>query len=238
MTDLPTTLQSLLELQRIDRQIQRAKRAQAALDTGETAEAAVIVARDLYTAKNDAFHKASGDLKDTELQLAALETKLKTYQQRLYQGGITNARELANIEKEIGALGRQRSDLDGKILELMDEVERKNTETKVAEGAWNAADNNCQCVVEEFRAHYEKLSQELQDLSRQRAESLKVIEDAALLKRYDELRAKAGGIAIVQILQQNCGGCNMTLPTAQIKHVRDGDAGIQYCENCGRMLAR
>src|SRR5580704_4815137 len=119
MTDLPTTLKSLLELQQIDRQIQRAKKAQSTLDTGETARAAATQARDLYNAKNTAYHRASGDLKDTELKLAALETKLKTYQQKLYQGGITNAKELSNIEKEIHALGRQRSDLDGKILELM-----------------------------------------------------------------------------------------------------------------------
>ncbi len=78
--------------------------------------------------KRTALHKVSGDLKDTELKLEGVETKRKNYQQKLYQGTVTNAKELANIEKEIEALGRQRSDLDGKVLELMEQVEQAQAE--------------------------------------------------------------------------------------------------------------
>jgi predicted nucleic acid-binding Zn-ribbon protein len=108
MAYLHATLNALLDLQNIDRQIQRAKRAQAGLDNGSNAEAAANSARSLYETKNSGYHKAMGELKDCELKLAALEQKLKSYQQKLYQGTVTNAKELANIEKEIAALGRQR----------------------------------------------------------------------------------------------------------------------------------
>ncbi len=83
--------------------------------------------------KRAALHKLSGDLKDSELKLDGIETKRKNYQQKLYQGTVTNAKELSNIEREIEALGRQRSDLDSKVLELMEQVEQAQAADAVAE---------------------------------------------------------------------------------------------------------
>src|ERR687886_568955 len=104
-TPLQDTLRALAALQQIDTQIQRARRAQAARQAANTAR--------------DTLHRLTAEQKDNELKEEAIETKRKNYQQRLYQGSVTNPKELSNIEREIEALGRQRSDLDGRILELM-----------------------------------------------------------------------------------------------------------------------
>lgn len=233
---LHSTLTALLNLQQIDRQLQRAKRAQAGLDNGSAAETAATTARNNYEAKNAGLHRASGDLKDCELKLAALEQKLKLYEQKLYQGTITNAKELANIEKEIAALGRQRSDLDGKILELMDEVDQKKREAESALNESKAATTALDCAREQFTCDYDRYKQEIESLGKERAQAQALVNDPQILKRYDEIRAKSGGVGVVQIANQNCGGCNMTLPTAQIKQVKDGEE-LQICENCGRILA-
>jgi hypothetical protein len=236
MASLRDTLTALLNLQQVDRQIQRAKKAQAGLDNGSTAAAESTAARSAYEAKNDGYHRASGELKDCELKLATLEQKLKVYEQKLYQGTVTNPKELANIEKEIAALGRQRSDLDGRILELMDEVDQKKTDAELAHAEANAKDAGRQAAVEQFRAEYDRYNQEIESLMRERADAQALVNDPPLLKRYDEIRAKSGGVGIVQITNQNCGGCNMTLPTAQIKAVKDAEE-VQTCENCRRILA-
>lgn len=236
MAGLRETLNALLELQEIDRRIQKDKRAQASLDNGSNAESAAKSARGTCDARTDGHHKAAGELKDCELKLAGLEQKLKTYEQKLYQGTVTNAKELANIEKEIAALGRQRGDLDGRILELMDEVDEKQRGAQIARAEADAADVAHKATLEKYRAEYEQLGAEIVELTKQRADAVKQVENAALLKRYDDIRAKAGGVAIAKVNNLNCGGCNMTLPTAQIKHVKDY-ADIEVCENCGRLLA-
>ncbi len=61
------------------------------------------------------------------------------------------------------------------------------------------------------------------------------MEDKALLKRYDDIRAKAGGVGIAKIEGSACGGCHMTLPATLIKAVKEM-AQPQTCENCGRLL--
>ncbi|MDQ2798679.1 MAG: C4-type zinc ribbon domain-containing protein [Armatimonadota bacterium] len=234
---LPETLQQLLALQQIDTQIQRAKRQQAALDTGAEAgvqaEAAQAAARQALAAA----HKAAGELKDNELKLSGIEAKRKQYQQKLYQGSVTNARELGNIEREIEALGRQRSDLDGRILELMEEAENLQEKADRAEAEARRAETHHMDTVTAFRARHEALALELSELQPHRAAATGAVADAALLKRYETIRAKAGGVGIARVEGNDCGSCHMTLPSSIVKAVRES-SDVQSCENCGRLLTR
>lgn len=235
MPAVAETLKALYALQTIDSQIQKAKRAQAALDNGTAATAAAEAAHAEEQQKRSTHHRLAGDLKDSELKSAAIETKRKNYQQKLYQGTVTNPKELANIEKEIEALGRQQSDLDGRILELMEETEQAQAALALAEEQARQADGHRAGVLASFRSRREALDLDLTDLARQRQEAESAVEDKAALKRYESIRAKPGGIGIARIEGSTCGGCHMTLPNALIKTVKEGSQ-IQTCENCGRML--
>ena len=104
MPTVPETLKALYALQLVDTQVQRAKRAQAALDNGTAAATAAASAHAEAQARRGEWQKLAGNLKDTELKSAAVETKRKNYQGKLYQGTVTNPKELGNIEKEIEAL--------------------------------------------------------------------------------------------------------------------------------------
>ncbi len=229
------TLHALLALQQVDTQIQRATRARSALDNGTQAAADAAAARASAQGKRDSFHHLSGDLKDSELKLSALEAKRKSYEQKLYQGAVTNAKELASIEREIGALGRQRSDLDGRILELMEQVEQAQADLTVAEAQAASAEAHHQATVGAFQAKHERLTLELADATRARTDAAASVTDKALLARYDQLRAKNSGVGIARIDNATCGGCHMTLPSGLIRAVKETD-DVQTCDNCGRLL--
>jgi predicted nucleic acid-binding Zn-ribbon protein len=234
-TPLQDQLHALYALQQIDTQVQKAKRAQATLDNGAQAAQQAQAARDSEAAKRAALHRLSADLKDSELKLSGIETKRKNYQQKLYQGTVTNSRELSNIEREIEALGRQRSDLDDRILELMEQVEQAQAELKVAEEQSHAADSHHADIVARFQSRHEALNLEITEAMRRRAAAVSAVEDKALLKRYEDLRPRHSGLAVVKIEGNDCAGCHMTLPTGVIKSVKEGQQ-IEACENCGRLL--
>ena len=234
---LRETLEALLALQQIDTQIQRARRSQAALDNGADAQEKSVAARAHAQALTQEHHKAAADLKDTELKLSALETKLKTNHQRMYQGSITNAKELANLEKEIDALGRQRSDLDSRVLELMDEVEAKKTAAALAEAEAAQAEGHHSSIVAHSRSRYEALTLELTALTAQRTAAANQVEDKAMLKRYDEIRARGAGVGIARVVDRTCGGCHMQLGSQAIALAQGGDE-LAICENCGRILTK
>jgi predicted nucleic acid-binding Zn-ribbon protein len=235
-TPLQEQLSALLTLQQIDTQIYRARKSQAALDTGAQEKQNEQVARADALSRRNALHKSHADLKDSELKLAGIEAKRKTYQQRLYQGTITNARELANIERENEALGRQRSDLDGKILTLMEETEQAQAALSAAEEQARAAEAQLADTVSAFQSRSESLEQEISEATRRRAQAVSAVTDQSLLKRYENIRAKSGVLGIVRIEGMDCGGCHMTLPASVTKSVKEGQQA-ETCENCGRLLS-
>jgi len=235
MPSVRDTLTALYAVQEIDTLIIRAKRSQAGLDNGTEASAAAEAANAASKQKRDALHKLAGDLKDSELKLETVETKRKSYRQKLYQGTVTNARELANIEKEIDALGRQQSDLDGRILALMEEVEQAQAASSVAEAQAHTAEGHRTEVLAAYRSRHDALALELTSLGQQREAAAARAEDAAALKRYDAIRGKSAGVGIAKIEGDTCGGCRMKLSSTLIKTVKEL-AQIQTCENCGRLL--
>ncbi len=235
MPSVRDTLTALYAVQEIDTLIVRARRSQAGLDNGTEASAAAEAANAASKQKRDALHKLAGDLKDSELKLETVETKRKSYRQKLYQGTVTNARELANIEKEIDALGRQQSDLDGRILALMEEVEQAQAASSVAEAQAHTAEGHRTEVLAAYRSRHDALALELTSLGQQREAAAARAEDAAALKRYDAIRGKSAGVGIAKIEGDTCGGCRMKLSSTLIKTVKEL-AQIQTCENCGRLL--
>ncbi len=235
MPSVPETLTALYAVQQIDSSLLRAKRMQSNLDNGTAASAAAEAANAEAKMKRTLLHKLAGDLKDSELKLETVETKRKSYQQKLYQGSVTNARELANIEKEIEALGRQQSDLDGRILALMEEVEQAQAETSVAEAQAHTAEGHRTEVLAAYRSRYEALALELSTFGQQREAAAAAVEDKAALSRYEAIRVKASGVGIAKIEGDTCGGCHMKLSSTLIKTVKEL-AQIQTCENCGRLL--
>ena len=232
---LTQNLQALYALQQIDTQIQRTRRTQTQLDNGAQATKDAEAAQTRAAAQVAALHKAQADLKDSELKLAALETKRKAAHQRMYQGSITNAKELANIEREIESLGRQESDMDTRILELMEQTETVQTAASAAQAAAHEADTKRSDTLAKYQSRFEALSLEAAEATRRRPAAVALVDDPALLKRYEDLRAKHAGIGIAKIEEGDCGGCHMKLPSADVKVVREG-VKPQTCENCGRLL--
>lgn len=235
MPSVRETLTALYAVQEADTLIIRAKRSQAGLDNGTEASAAAESADAASKQKKDALHKLAGDLKDSELKLETVEGKRKSNGQKLYQGSVTNARELASIEKEIEALGRQQSDLDGRILVLMEEVEQAQAESSVAQAQAHTAEGHRAEVLAAYRTRYDALALELAALAQQREAAASRVEDAAALKRYDAIRAKSAGVGIAKIEGETCGGCRMKLSSTLIKAVKEL-AQLETCENCGRLL--
>lgn len=66
------------------------------------------------------------------------------------------------------------------------------------------------------------------------AAKLRSAVDPLLLKKYDGIK-RYHAAPVAKVENNQCGGCNMSLPTATIKRVAAGTALVE-CENCGRIL--
>lgn len=62
---------------------------------------------------------------------------------------------------------------------------------------------------------------------------------ADLLKLYDKLRVKEGGVGAAKLFQRRCEGCRLELNITELNEVRAAAAdAVVRCENCRRILVR
>lgn len=238
MATLRENLDFLLELQKIDSERDKLQRQIAGLDAGAAAQKEANSARAHAEGQRNSASKSAAELKDAELELAGLEKKLKSYEDRMRSGQVTNPREIANTEREINQLVRQRASLDEKILTLMEEGEKLRSAVTEADARSLEAERRYHTQVDSMRAQREQWEAALGDLNRRRVETAALVADPALLKRYETIRSRpaSGGIAIARVEDSHCGGCHTQIGTQEAHRAHDGNQ-LVLCENCGRILA-
>lgn len=227
-------LADLYALQQVDSALLVANRRCKALDSGLVEQAAAESARELHERISRTFHDTSGDLKDSELELQAVEKKSKDFETKLYGGSVSNPKELQSIQAEIEALGRQRSMIDERILKLMEQMELHRTQEAEAKEARDSTEAAFATKQAQWKKATAALTREIKALTKEREGLVKPI-PPALLKRYDAFRAAKHGVGIARIEGNLCGACHTNLPSNLIRRVRETES-VELCENCGRIL--
>jgi predicted nucleic acid-binding Zn-ribbon protein len=232
---MPLQIESLLALQELDTEIERIRRELGRLDTGAELRKRYEALRAHSEKLEASVRSERASLADAELELKGVEQKKKEFERRLYEGKVTNPKELTAIEREIEMLGRHRGTLDERVLSAMERIEAAETELARyaaardrTEGAWRAQD----------RAYGEaKAALEVQLAALAPCRTAKAAEvDPATLRRYEDLRGRSANLAIARLADASCGGCHTNLARAVVQRVHEGTA-YTFCENCRRFLA-
>ena len=58
--------------------------------------------------------------------------------------------------------------------------------------------------------------------------------DSELLARYRQIKQHVSP-PVAKLVNNQCGGCFMTLPSAILRKISGGDTVVE-CDNCGRIL--
>lgn len=227
-------LKTLYELQKIDIGLMKAQKARASLDAGASMKQQLEVIRKDHAAAEKAMHEASTELRDCDLNLKSIESKTKSYQEKLYAGKVTNAKELSNMEKEIEMLGRQKDTLEGRILELMDLVEQRKMELASALELLMKSEEEYNTYMAGQRKRAALLNAKIKEFTALREEAAPKV-DKALLARYENMRGRLGGVGVSKVEDGTCSACQTQLLKNTLRVLAD-DIDIETCENCSRIL--
>jgi hypothetical protein len=171
-----------------------------------------------------------------EAEVAGLEDKRRTLERRLSATSVP--REAQTMSAEIDSLKARQSALEDEIVEIMEAVEP--VDARLAAGALERATLDERLIVgrAELAETEAVVLQELSQTTAEREELAQTL-PAALLGRYERLRASLGGVAVATLDGSRCTGCNLVLPTAEVERARRAgpDATVE-CEQCGRILVR
>ena len=172
-------------------------------------------------------------LKKQDKLLIEYNYKIGEMRKELYGGIITDLKQLDYINNEKESLKPLIDNIELSILTLMDEIEKMELEK-------NRLNIELSSILKELK-QLKKTNKirltEIENEIKQREEELDLVQskiDLKLLNRFNVVR-DTRQMAIVEVKDSICTGCNMRIPTYQIDIIKN-KKDIVYCESCGRFL--
>jgi len=174
-------------------------------------------------------------VRDSDLAGRSLSEKIAGVQERLYGGQVTNPRELASLQAEVGHLQRQRERLEDEMLEAMIHLEEQERELTSQQERLEQVRAGWEAARSSLEAERRQLEAQVKHLSAQRSVVQGRLQGEEL-STYEELRRRKEGLAVVLLQGQACGGCGVRLPTSIVQQRTRQAESLHFCPSCGRIL--
>jgi predicted nucleic acid-binding Zn-ribbon protein len=229
-----SAIRQLYQLQLVDSEWAERSQRLVRVEEGLGESQDVIRARQAVTETEASLAGLRQQMRVLELDIGAVNSKLKQNQDRLYSGRVRNPKELSNLQEEAAALRRRISELEDEQLELMIGIEEQEAELaerkarkRQIEVTWREGQASLQGEKEELELRLVELAE--------RRDELRASIRAADLTFYDDMRQRYGGTAVVQLKRGVCQTCGVDVPTSVARAVERGE-GRHYCPVCSRLL--
>ena len=227
----------LLDLQTLDRAIDRAGARRRALESGGELAAARANADRAEAALGElrlAIDAMDRDAAKLEHEIDSMSRKAADEESRLYGGAVANAKELASIQHEVDNLKRRKTDREDELLALMEQREELERRAKEAEVEATDLRATLHVVGGDAADELGRIALELEDATGRRT-ALAAQIDPELLELYEDLRAQKKGVGAAALIDGVCQGCHEKISAVELDRVRHTD-GVPRCEYCRRIL--
>lgn len=172
-------------------------------------------------------------LDKNDMLLKEYDYRLKKVEKRLYEENILDLKQLSILDKEREVLLKEIEEKETAILMKMEELEKLRKQFAETKKAYGRMKEAYQIAVEEQKNLIEDLNKkaekELEDIN----EIASTMEEK-LFQKFKEL-TDTKGVAVVEVVDNRCSGCNMVLPWLLLDKLKRKDE-IAFCENCHRIL--
>ncbi len=173
--------------------------------------------------------------KRRELEALTQDEERRLKDRRMRIDRIRNDRELDAAQREIDGLKDALSRHEEELIAVMEQSETSEASIVIAagectarEGELAAVDERCTLVVRTLRADLET--------DRLEREQLATRIEADQLRRYETLRQRGEGLAVVEMRGGCCVGCRMRLPHQLANEIMAGGGPIACCPRCNRIV--
>lgn len=233
----PEQLEGLLALGDTDSEIRRLQKRLDALPEQQQLDATVQERVQLEQDRADRTldqDQAQAVAAKEDREVDQLRERLAAEQQRMYGGGITNAKELGSLKAEIESVQRRIAEHEDAELEAMQQAE----EIDAAIADLDARIATLSQRVDELTVLRDEAAQtlmaEIAELEVQ-AESQREPLPEDLLATYDEARDRFGGGAVGRLDGDRCTACGISLSYADVNALVEGPP-LTSCPSCQRLM--
>ena len=171
-----------------------------------------------------------------EHELKVTEDRVGQVNKRLYGGTVSASRELQAMVKDVESLRKRASELEDRVLALMEEREPLDSELAELDRALADLAGRRQEVDQRLTTAESEVDAVLVALEAQRPAAVAAVTQQ-LLVTYERLRGRLDGVAVARLVGGRCDGCHLSLPAMELDRIRHQAPGsLEQCEQCGRIL--
>lgn len=170
--------------------------------------------------------------RETERTIDDLDNKLKKANIKL--SSIKSNKEYLAALKEIDDLKHNKFILEEKVISIMEQMEALETSCAASREKAGEMRREFEMDRDAVISSLKALDHDLRAVEQERG-SLAMAVDPGLLKRYDTLRERKGGIAVSPVVHGVCQTCHMRIPPQEFNELIRGDK-LMTCPNCSRMI--
>jgi predicted nucleic acid-binding Zn-ribbon protein len=224
----------LYELQDLDLELEQGRRRISEIQQSLGETETVLQAREALAQAQEQHSEWLRRMRNLELEIGGLTTRITSSEKRLYGGRVTNPKELSDIQNEIAYLKRRRAELEDELLEAMLQAEAAEERVETRSEALVRIEADWQDQQKQLREELNQLETRLAQAEEERKQLRQSIhpEDVAL---YDKIRSRHGPIAVAVLQDGVCGFCAVAPSSTKLARIRSGRELLQ-CSNCSRIL--
>ena len=233
MKDFSKTLELLIALQEKDSQIDQLKRKAEDIPLRIEEQNSFLKGKkdELETLKKSST-RLLVDRKNKEIELQTKENEINKHNTELNKIKTNEAYKalLTSIEN----CKENKANLENEILEIFDKIEIETAKAKEAENVFKAEEEKIKSSISSLQSELNSVKTEIDKLSTERNEFAKQLPEN-ILQKYDFIRESREGFAVVPVVGENCGGCQISLRNKIINELCKSQDFV-CCESCSRIL--
>jgi uncharacterized protein len=170
--------------------------------------------------------------KDAELELASKEEAGKKLQSQLFS--LKTNKEYAAMLQQIQDAKADASLIEDKILVLFEQADKSKSEVEAEKVRLQGEEKVFALDKKKLEERVKEIDDRLSQLEAQRKQVVPGV-DEKILAQYERILSNRDGLAIVEVRDNSCKGCNMSVPPQVINLIQMYER-IITCEICNRML--
>jgi predicted nucleic acid-binding Zn-ribbon protein len=230
---LSITLQTLLELQRMDDELaEKGRRQQEIPQQLLSSDRAFDEASDKLESQKQSLQDAIMKQRALEKELQASTEQLNKKQGRKFE--VKSNTEYKALLKEIKFTEQENSKIEDEILLLFDEIDSLGKSVKTQEQLILEKKEEIQREKERLEEEIGILQKDLDTLLQKRDAVCQGLEDD-LIRQYEQIRKTRQGQAVVVVRSDVCPGCHLGVPPQTVNEVlQTGE--VRNCPHCLRIL--
>lgn len=227
-------VESIFALQNLDTKIEETREALRSAEERLSQNEVLKAARTSVGHIEETVRRSRAELRELELDVGDLESKISSTEAALYGGEVSNPKELASMQQELDYLRRRQGSVEEETLSLMAQVEEHERELEAAKQRLGEEEQRWQQLQRELGEESRQLRFEREALEAERDDIARSVPESDL-SLYQNLRRQKSGQAVALLEKGICQGCRVALPTSMAQKVRRGDELVR-CSSCQRIL--